>query len=286
MTTFSEQDVINYYDLTQQHMRWFWKLDESMGLHYGIWEKGTQSLADSIINTNRILAEMGGIQKGQKVLDAGCGVGGSSIYIAKNFGAHCTGITLSKRQVQTGSANAEKNQVADRVNFEVNNYLDTGYPDNSFDVVWAMESMATSPDKPLFFKEMNRVLKPGGKLLIADYYKPFAYDVKDHPSMQDMLYNWAISDILTVTEQEELANQFNLEVKDYRNTTKEIRKSVNRIYFLSMLGKLGTKLYTLTHSNVTESSKNHYKAGFGQYHGHKKGLWHYGLWVFEKNQDS
>ncbi|MEQ9261613.1 MAG: hypothetical protein RLP14_00485 [Owenweeksia sp.] len=62
--------------------------------------------------------------------------------------------------------------------FEVNNYLDT------------------APDKHLFFKEMYRDPKPGGKLLIVDYYKPFPYVVWEHTRMYNMLYHWAISDIL------------------------------------------------------------------------------------------
>ncbi|HAD97386.1 MAG TPA: hypothetical protein DCG19_08260 [Cryomorphaceae bacterium] len=282
MSTITNNDIIRYYDLTQQHMRWFWKLDESMGLHYGIWKEGTRSLADSIVNTNRILAEMGHIQKDHRILDAGCGVGGSSIFLAKHFGAHCTGITLSERQVKSAYEYAKKNEVTDRVKFEVNNYLDTGYPDESYDIVWAMESMATAPDKKLFFKEMYRVLKPGGKLLIVDYYKPHAYAIKDQPNMYDMLYNWAIEDILTVTEQEEIAEQQNFQVREHYNATAEISKSVNRIYYLSMLGMLGTKAYQLTHPKVSSSSKNHYKAGFGQYHGYRKGLWEYHLWVLEK----
>lgn len=282
MTTFSDQDVINYYDLTQQHMRWFWKLDESMGLHYGVWEENIHTLADSIRNTDRILAKMGDIKAGQKVLDAGCGVGGSSILIAKEFGAHCTGITLSEKQVKSATAYAAKNGVQDLTHFEVNDYFNTGYPDNSFDVAWAMESMATAPDKDRFLKEMNRILKPGGKLLVADYYKPFDYKVEDHPCMQDMLHNWIISDILTIDEKKELAQQNNFELVGYRDTTREIKKSVKRIYRLALLGMVGTKLYALTHPNVSSSSKNHYKSGLGQLHGYNKGLWNHVLWAFQK----
>jgi cyclopropane fatty-acyl-phospholipid synthase-like methyltransferase len=284
MKDFSDQDVINYYDLTQQHMRWFWKLDDSMGLHYGVWEAGITNLADAIRNTDRILAKMGDIKPGHKVLDAGCGVGGSSILIAKEFGAHCTGITLSEKQVKSATAYAARHKVSDLTHFEVNDYFNTGYPDNSFDIAWAMESMATAPDKDRFLKEMNRVLKPGGKLLVCDYYKPHNYDVADYPCMQDMLHNWIISDILTIEEKKELAGKNGFELIGYRDTTKDISKSVKRIYRFALAGKVGTKLYALKNPKVSSSSKNHYKSGLGQLHGYKKGLWNHVLWAFEKTK--
>ncbi|MGB0178338.1 MAG: methyltransferase domain-containing protein, partial [Owenweeksia sp.] len=246
------------------------------------WKGGTKTLADAIVNNNRILAEMGGIQKDHKVLDAGCGVGGGSIYIAKNIGAQCTGITLSAKQVESANRYAAKNGVSDKVHFEVNNYFETGYPDESFDIAWAMESMATAPDKERFLKEMYRVLKPGGKLLIADIYKTSPYDVAKYQCMYDMLHHWAISDILTVEGNKEIARKQNFEVADQFNATSYVKRSVNRIYYLSMLGMLGTKLYELRNPKVSGSSKNHYKTGFGQYHGYKKRLWEYHLWVLRK----
>ena len=57
-----------------------------MGLHYGIWDYTTKTLAEAIINTNRQLAFLGKVSATDKVLDAGCGVGGSAIFLAKYFG--------------------------------------------------------------------------------------------------------------------------------------------------------------------------------------------------------
>lgn len=282
MPDISEQDIVKYYDLTEEHMRMFWKLDEAMGLHYGIWDKDTKSLADSIVNTNRIMAEMVGIKEDDQVLDAGCGVGGSSIYLAKNIGAQCTGITLSAKQVESARGYAEKNGVANKAKFEVNNYFQTGYAAESYDYVWALESMGTAPDKGLFLQEMYRVLKPGGKLVICDWYKSYDYPVDQHKCMQNMLYHWMISDLLTPEEQRELGKMHAFELIAHQDFTREIKKSVNRIYGLSLVGMLGTKAYQITHPKVTSYSKNHYKTGLGQYHGYRKGLWQHHLWVFQK----
>lgn len=282
MPSISEKDIIKYYDLTEGHMRMFWKLDEAMGLHYGIWDKSTKTLADSIVNTNRIMAKTAGIEENDRVLDAGCGVGGSSIYLAKHIGAQCTGITLSAKQVDSARSYAQHNQVADKAQFAVGNYFHTEYADESFDYVWALESMGTAPDKGRFLKEMYRVLKPGGKIVICDWYKAYDYPVDQHRCMQHMLYHWMISDLLTPEEQRELGKKYDFELIAHQDFTKEIKKSVNRIYWLSLVGMLGTKAYQLTHPKVSSYSKNHYKTGLGQYHGYRKGLWEHHLWVFQK----
>ena len=168
------------------------------------------------------------------------------------------------------------------VQFEVNDYTNTGYADNSYDIVWALETMGTARDKSLFFKEMYRVLKPGGRLLIADWYKSYGYNVDEFKCMQDMLYGWAIQDLLTFDEQKELATRFNYNILDHKDVTADIKKTVNLMYWLCIPGMLGTKLYTLTHPNATHFSRVHYKTGFGQYHAYKKKLWKYGLWILEK----
>ena len=167
MQTFTTEDIANYYDHTEVHYRKFWKMVHSMGLHYGSWDASTNTLAEAIVNTNRQLANLGKITSSDVVLDAGCGVGGSSIFLAKNYGCQVTGITLSERQVRTATHFSEKNDIGHLANFERMNYTQTRFPDHHFDVVWAVESMQTATDKSLFFKEMRRVLKPGGSLLMT-----------------------------------------------------------------------------------------------------------------------
>ncbi len=274
--TFSNQDIINYYDHTQPHYRQWWRMEESMGLHYGIWDDSTKTLSEAIVNTNAQLAAIGQISKEDKVLDAGCGVGGSAIYLAKKYGCKVTGITLSERQVKTATSFAEKRDVGHLTVFEIMDYTQTCFPDNHFDVVWAIESMQTATDKSLFFKEMERVLKPGGRLLIADVFKRGNWEISQSPVMQTMLNGWAMSDILSIPELVELSKKHNFATAQNRCATKEIMPSIKRYYRLAWLGMIGTVWYNLFH-NATHFSKIHYKTGFAQYKGWKQGLWDYHL---------
>lgn len=281
MKTFTNQDVENYYDHTEPHYRMWWKLDASMGLHYGVWDKEIRNLKDAVINTNRELMLLGEIPRSATVLDAGCGVGGSSIFLAKERNCRAKGITLSARQVATANQYAQRHEVQHLVQFEQKDYTDTGYAPASFDYAWAIESMQTAPDKSLFFKEIARVLKPGGRLLIADCFKSHAYDINQEPDMQTMLNGWAISDILTLNELEETAGAFGLRLSGRRNVSKEVKPSVNRIYWAALAGMIGTKAYNLVY-NATYFSKIHYKTGLAQYKTYRRELWDYELLAFQK----
>ena len=278
MQTFTTQDITNYYDHTEVHYRKFWRMEESMGLHYGVWDADTKTLAEAILNTNRQLAKLGQISSTDKVLDAGCGVGGSAIFLAKNLGCQVTGITLSERQVKTATHFAEKNGVGHLANFEQMDYTKTRFPDQHFDVVWAIESMQTATDKSLFFKEMRRVLKPGGKLLIADVFKEGNWKIKETPVMQDMLHGWAMSDILNASELTDLTKKHNFTAPENVDVTEGVRKSIQKYRLFALAGMVGTKWYNLFH-NGTHFGRVHYKTGLAQYRAWKRGLWSYRLVV-------
>jgi tocopherol O-methyltransferase len=281
MNQFTSTDIENYYDQTEVHYRMFWKLEEAAGLHYGIWDASTHSTGDAILNTNRYLINIGNVNKEHKVLDAGCGIGGSSIYLAKNIGCKVHGITLSKKQSETARLLAQTNDVSHLVEFSHANYLETCFDDNSFDIVWAIESFGSASDKSLFFKEMKRILKPGGKILFADTFKPKTYDISENKTMQIMLNGWAISDIVSIEELESLSNKFNFEVTQIKDVTSKIKKSVNKIYYASILGFFGTKIYNFF-KKASYFSRIHYTTGFAQKKAYKKGDWGYYLVVCEK----
>lgn len=108
-----------------------------------------------------------------RVLDAGCGVGGSSRHIARKFadvgGVEVTGVSLSDRQVASARARTTRAGLSDSVSFEVANAMELPFPDDHFDVVWSMESGEHMPDKEAFLAEMGRVLKPGGRMVMATW---------------------------------------------------------------------------------------------------------------------
>jgi cyclopropane fatty-acyl-phospholipid synthase-like methyltransferase len=196
--------------------------------------------------------------------------------LAKNYGCRVTGITLSERQVKTATRFAEKNQLQDKLHFEVMDYTATRFPDHSFDVAWAIESMQTATDKALFFNEIKRILKPNGRLLVADVFKIGNWDINETPVMQTMLNGWAMSDILSLPELRLLAEKYNFALTQNFDATQAVAKSVQRYFWFALLGMVGTKWYNLFH-NGTHFGKVHYKTGLAQHKAWKKGLWGYQL---------
>ncbi len=103
------------------------------------------------------------------ILDVGCGIGGSALYLADKFNCTATGITLSKRQCARANERAAEHGLEKRAHFQVADALDQPFPDNHFDLVWSCESGEHMPDKERFLAECTRVLAPGGKLVIVTW---------------------------------------------------------------------------------------------------------------------
>ncbi|KAI4319022.1 hypothetical protein MLD38_032672 [Melastoma candidum] len=105
----------------------------------------------------------------KNIVDVGCGIGGSSRYLSRKYGARCRGITLSPLQAQRANALAASQGLADKASFLVANALEQPFPDDEFDLVWSMESGEHMPDKEKFVKELARVAAPGGTIIIVTW---------------------------------------------------------------------------------------------------------------------
>src|SRR2546423_14192448 len=121
---FTSEDIKRYYDLSEVHYRRTWNLDTSHSLHYGYWEEATKNFHEALLNINKVMAGLAEIRPEEKVLDAGCGVGGSSVWLAKERKCFVTGISLNQRQVQRANAFAKTAGVDDKVFFGQKDYLE------------------------------------------------------------------------------------------------------------------------------------------------------------------
>ena len=160
--------IAKYYDETLPYYKYLWS-KEANALHYGFWDKETRNVQEALLNENKFLAEAADIKVTDKVLDAGCGIGGSSIWIAKNIGADVVGITLSEKQLGEAKKLAAENNLNSKVklDFRLGDYLKIGFSDNAFDVIWAIESVCHTEDKADFLKEAYRILIPRGRLVFS-----------------------------------------------------------------------------------------------------------------------
>ncbi|PSN13180.1 SAM-dependent methyltransferase [filamentous cyanobacterium CCT1] len=159
--------------------------DDSSGLWEQIWGEHMHHGyygADGRQRKNRRQAQIdlideclswAGIHLAADILDCGCGIGGSALELATRFNARVTGISLSPVQIQRATERAQSaglgGDTPPSARFEVADALSTPFADQSFDFVWSMESGEHMPDKVAFLQECYRVLKPGGRLLMATW---------------------------------------------------------------------------------------------------------------------
>ncbi|GAB7352325.1 hypothetical protein MBLNU459_g2771t1 [Dothideomycetes sp. NU459] len=120
-----------------------------------------------------------GIQKGQRVLDVGCGVGGPAREIATFTGCHVVGLNNNDYQIERGALHARRQGLAGQVSFAKGDFMQMSFPDNSFDAVYAIEATVHAPSLEAVYAEVFRVLKPGGVFGVYEWLLTEAYDDAD-----------------------------------------------------------------------------------------------------------
>lgn len=188
----TQDGILEYYWGEHIHLGYYSKEEMEAGYKKKDFIQAKYDFVDEMMKFGGIDAEVG---KEVKVLDVGCGVGGTSRYLAKNIGpkAKVTGITLSPNQVKRAKELAKEQNVPNS-DFCVMNALEMEFPDNSFDIVWACESGEHMPDKKKYIGEMMRVLKPGGKFVMATWCqrddRVVPFDKRDKRDLKFLYEEW------------------------------------------------------------------------------------------------
>lgn len=179
-TTITEK-IQQFYDESSL----LWERTWGEHMHHGYYGESGQHRKDrrqAQIDLIEELLAWANVGSAQTILDVGCGIGGSTLYLADQFQAKAVGITLSPVQANRASDRAKEKGIALQpwesfpdtdppiaVDFQVVDALTTPFPDDYFDFVWSMESGEHMPDKQAFLAECHRVLKPGGQFLMATW---------------------------------------------------------------------------------------------------------------------
>jgi tocopherol O-methyltransferase len=277
-----QEDVVAYYDTCEFDYRLLWDLNHSLAMHMGYWDETTKSLRDALRRENEILAEMAHIKAGERVLDAGCGVGGSSIFLAKRYQCEVTGVTLSDKQVQTATENALAAGVSHIVRFEKMDYTATRFPDDHFDVIWGIESICHAQDKRDFIREAARILKPKGRLIIADGFAVSSpMTSQDAALMQRWLKGWGVEALETVHAFQQALISEGFQRAAFKNINAHIWPSVKRLYLYAQMLWFPFKLAEWLRLRSSLQTEN-IDAAYCQYKAFKKGLAEYGIFYAEK----
>ena len=155
-------DVAQHYDELDAFYRQIW----GENVHHGLWRSGDESLAVARQQLEVFIADEAALIPGERVCDIGCGYGATARMLAEERGAQVTAITISPAQHAVAM---ERNAGQDNPRFVVGDWLENDLPPDSFDAAIAVESSEHMPDKPAFFAQARRVLRTGGRLVVASW---------------------------------------------------------------------------------------------------------------------
>lgn len=185
--------IQEYYSRAHIDYQLVWGVHRNYSLHFGFYDDEYDSHDAAVKNMNRVLADIADVSPGTRVLDAGCGVGGSSIWLAEHRDADVVASNVTSSQIERARLLVNERNLDNQVQFVVDDFTDMGFPDDSFDVVWGLESVCHAEQTTAFLDEAKRVLAPDGRLVVADRFATVRDLSPSHRrQMNYWLNGWAI----------------------------------------------------------------------------------------------
>lgn len=159
-------EVGQFYDQMMPFFETLW----GSNLHVGYWpeEAPELPLEEALERMTDLMVSKAGVGAGKRLLDVGSGVGGPAVKLAQATGCEVVGVTVSPAQAERARQRAAAAELAGRVSFQLADAMKLPFESDSFDAAWAFESLFHMPDRVQVLSEVRRVLRPGGKVIIAD----------------------------------------------------------------------------------------------------------------------
>lgn len=270
-------DVQTYYNRTRFDYRVLWnRRRRDVAVHFGYYDEHADRHADALDNMNRVLADLAGIQPGERVLDAGCGLGNACFWLAGRRGARVTGLNIVESQIIDCQNFKKENGLTD-VDFVQADFCHIPFGQGTFDVVWACESICHVAQKQAFYREAYRVLKPGGRLVMAEYMRTGRpLPANSERLLSAWLHPWAIPDIDTTDEHRGHAQAAGFSEINIRDVTPNIRVSLRNLHEISTrwlpVGRLLNFLGIVDRVRLGNA-----RASVRQYEALQAGAWKYGM---------
>src|SRR3989344_5566089 len=166
MQSILQQKIKEHYDVVSPYYQRLW----GNHLHHGYYVTGKESKSVATENLIRYLISKIELPSQARVLDVGCGIGGSSLWLAQHHACNVTGITISTTQIEAAQALAR--QLPSKILQPTFLLMDAQQITikEKFDLIWAVEMISHLEKKEALFKKSTTLLKKGGYICIADWF--------------------------------------------------------------------------------------------------------------------
>ena len=191
--------VSRYYDVVTQFYEYAW----GSSFHFSPRHPG-EGLRASQDRHERGVGELLALKPGMRVADVGCGVGGPLVTIGKATGASIVGLNFNAYQIARGEKMIRKAGLEGICSFQLANFMDVDLPDGYFDALYSFEAICHAPDTSSLFRELYRLLKPGGEMVAIDWCLTERFDEENalHCDIRDRIeHGNGTPDLLTTQQQ-------------------------------------------------------------------------------------
>lgn len=177
----TQREIRGHYELSTLFYWLLW----GRHIHHGLWD-ADEPPAQAQQQLTETVCRLAQIPRGARVVDVGCGMGGSSIHLARALNCQVTGITLSRVQQTWARTTARVRGVSGRTRFLRGDAERLELPAGETDVVWSLECTEHLFDKPAFFRRAAGWLAPGGRMAICAW---LAGDRLEDPARAQLVYD-------------------------------------------------------------------------------------------------
>lgn len=273
----STSDIREYYTRAHIDYQLVWGVYRHHGVHFGYHDDDHDSHDAAVENMNRVLADTADVGPGARVLDAGCGIGGSSVWLAEHRGVEVVGSNITDAQLERARSLAADRGLAGEVQFVKDDFTGMDFDDDSFDIVWCLESICHADTTTAVLAEAARVLVPGGRLVVADRFMTRRDLTPDHRRrMNRWLDGWAVPHLAHIDDFRTALESTGFEGVEFHDITENVRPSARNLGIVSALCYPGSRLLEFLRLRNGTQTKN-VIAGYYQYLTLRDELWTHGI---------
>ena len=241
-------DVRTYYETNTKR---FERFGQGGGtIHRAVWGDGVTSRDEAFRHIDELiwreLEPLTRARDGVHVLDLGCGVGASLVFLASRADIRATGATLSGVQAARARDRGRRAGLDGRVLFLEANFLELPASVAPAELAFSIEAFVHGPDPRAYFEAASRYLVPGGVLVVCDDFLTAAgratTSARDRRRLEDVRSGWLANTLVTTVEANALAASAGFELAKNLDLTPFLELGRPRDRLISALVALGRRL--------------------------------------------